>query len=68
MLVCHCLRVFERTVKECVREGARCADEVAERCGAGSRCGGCRPSVEDIIERETSSAELGPLVSIRSAA
>ena len=30
--------------------GARDADEIARRCGAGSDCGGCYPLIEDILE------------------
>lgn len=49
MLVCHCLQVFDNAVRECVRTGARSAADVGARCGAGTRCGGCRPSIESIV-------------------
>jgi bacterioferritin-associated ferredoxin len=49
VLVCHCLRVFDNAVRECVRTGARSAADVGARCGAGTRCGGCRPSIESIV-------------------
>ncbi len=52
MLICHCLRVFDRTIRQCVREGAVTPDDVIAACGAGSRCGGCRASIEAIVERE----------------
>ena len=42
MLVCHCERVNDRTIRKCAREGARNHLDVALACGAGSRCGGCR--------------------------
>jgi bacterioferritin-associated ferredoxin len=54
MLVCHCVRVFERSIRECVRAGARTVDEVSERCGAGTGCGGCHETIEAIVEGESS--------------
>jgi bacterioferritin-associated ferredoxin len=52
MLVCHCLRVFDRTIRQCVRDGAASQPAVTAACGAGSRCGGCRSSIEAIVECE----------------
>ena len=51
MLVCHCLRVFDRTIRQCVRDGAATPAAVTAACGAGSRCGGCRSSIEAIVSR-----------------
>jgi bacterioferritin-associated ferredoxin len=53
MLVCHCLRVFDRTIRQCVRDGAATPAAVTAACGAGSRCGGCRASIETIVDRES---------------
>ena len=52
MLVCHCLRVFDRTIRQCVRDGAATPAAVTAACGAGSRCGGCRSSIEAIVDCE----------------
>ena len=60
MLVCHCNRVCDRTVRQCIREGARNADQVALRCDAGSTCGGCRPLVEQLIRLEHREAAAEP--------
>jgi len=49
MIVCHCRAVNHATVLDTIDRGARCADEVAARCGAGSVCGGCRPTVETFL-------------------
>ena len=49
MLVCHCLRVFDGVIRECVRSGARSVDDVSARCGAGTGCGGCLESIEAIV-------------------
>ena len=53
VLVCHCLRVFDGEIRECVRTGARSTAEIADRCGAGTACGGCRDSIESIVARES---------------
>ena len=56
MLVCHCERVRCQVIRDCVQHGAQTPDEVGARCGAGTRCGGCLPLVEELIERELTSA------------
>jgi bacterioferritin-associated ferredoxin len=61
MLVCHCLRVFDGAIRECVRSGARSVDDVSARCGAGTGCGGCLESIEAIVRGNTQScAERRP--------
>ena len=50
MLVCHCHAISERTIRQCVDNGARSEDDVGEACGAGTGCGGCRPVVDRLIE------------------
>lgn len=60
MLVCHCNRVCDRTVRQCIREGARSVDQVALRCHAGSTCGGCLPLVEQLIRLEQREAAAEP--------
>lgn len=52
MIVCHCLAVRADEIRTEVRLGAEDVDTVATRCGAGSRCGGCRPGVSDLIADE----------------
>ena len=49
MIVCHCRVVSHTTVLDAIDCGARCPDEVAARCGAGSVCGGCRPTVASLF-------------------
>ena len=53
MIVCHCRRVSDRSVRAAVRAGANTEDRVAEMCGAGADCGCCRPAVSELIEEET---------------
>ena len=53
MLVCHCKAVSDRTIRQCVRAGdASSVEEVGLCTGAGTRCGGCHESIEDILEEE----------------
>ena len=58
MLVCHCNAVSDRTIRKVVRAGALTADEVGFACGAGSCCGGCVDTVQQIIHAETGAGEL----------
>ena len=50
MFVCSCRAVTDRTVDAAIASGASCVEEVAQRCGAGSRCGGCWPELERILQ------------------
>jgi bacterioferritin-associated ferredoxin len=52
MIVCHCRRVCDRTIRSAIEAGARTEEEVAEACGAGSVCGGCIPAVSELLEDE----------------
>jgi bacterioferritin-associated ferredoxin len=49
MVVCHCLAVNDRAIRAEIEAGALQLDDLAERCGAGSRCGSCRPVLEAIL-------------------
>jgi bacterioferritin-associated ferredoxin len=52
MIVCHCHRVCDRTIRAAVQAGACTEEAVGNVCGAGSMCGGCVPVVTEIIEEE----------------
>lgn len=45
MLVCHCMAIYERQVREAIDDGAGDVFEIADVCGAGTVCGGCVPTV-----------------------
>ena len=49
MYVCLCRAVTEDEVRNVVAEGARDAEQVAQRCGAGTGCGGCRNALRDLM-------------------
>lgn len=50
MFVCSCLAVTDRTVDAVIAGGASTLDEVTDRCGAGSRCGGCWPELQRLLD------------------
>lgn len=52
-MVCHCRTVNDQQIRAEIEAGALDADEVADRCGAGSRCGSCVPVVEEILSEVT---------------
>ena len=58
MFVCSCRAVTDRTVDAAIASGADCIEEIAERCGAGSRCGGCWPELERLLHQHAESATL----------
>ncbi|MEZ5180128.1 MAG: (2Fe-2S)-binding protein [Acidimicrobiales bacterium] len=49
MVVCHCNAVSDREIRDLVRAGALDAADVAARCSAGARCGGCVTVVETLV-------------------
>ena len=57
MYVCGCRAVTDREVHDAVQAGARSAAEVAERCGAGSRCGNCVDLVLAVVEASRPESE-----------
>jgi bacterioferritin-associated ferredoxin len=49
MIVCSCHAVTDREIQRAARAGARTPCQVAEMCGAGSACGGCRETVHELL-------------------
>ena len=62
MVICHCHAVNDRAIRAEIEAGALDAEALAERCGAGSRCGSCRPELEAIL-----AAAPCPALPIRTA-
>ena len=50
MFVCSCQAVTDRTIKAAIASGARTIDDIAARCGAGARCGGCWPALAELLD------------------
>jgi bacterioferritin-associated ferredoxin len=46
------MRVNDRLIRSVVRQGARTCEQVAQACGAGDCCGGCRPAIDEIVREE----------------
>lgn len=51
MIVCHCRKVTDRDVKAAIFAGAETEEEVARMTGAGTCCGGCRPTVNELLTK-----------------
>jgi len=47
---CICRGVTEGTVCAAIAGGACSVEDLAAGCGAGSRCGGCLPSLHRILQ------------------
>ncbi len=52
-IICHCLGMRERAIVKAIHHGASTLDEVGAACGAATRCGGCAPMVEALLDRHT---------------
>ena len=66
LIICHCLRISDRTIRSMVRDGAETREQVARACGAGSCCGTCRPAIDEIVCEERGCRRL-VLISFDSA-
>ena len=49
MVVCHCTAINDVRIRLHLDEDIT-VDEVTARCGAGSRCGGCRETIQALID------------------
>ena len=49
MVVCHCRAVSDRAIVATLASGACSVEQVGNHCGAGTRCGGCRPVIEALL-------------------
>jgi bacterioferritin-associated ferredoxin len=58
MIVCHCRGLSDRKIREVIRRGAHSPREVALACHAGRNCGGCIPTVRELIECEIAASAL----------
>jgi bacterioferritin-associated ferredoxin len=49
VIACLCHGVSERRVRREIEHGATTVDELAARCGAGSCCYGCHPTLDELL-------------------
>jgi bacterioferritin-associated ferredoxin len=54
VLICHCKAINDRTLAACISAGARGPEDLATMCGAGTRCGGCLPALEELLDARAS--------------
>jgi bacterioferritin-associated ferredoxin len=54
--VCICRAVTTQAIKDLIADGARRTAEVGERCGAGTDCFKCRPTIRRLITQYLESA------------
>jgi bacterioferritin-associated ferredoxin len=41
--------VTDRAIRAAIDGGARSIEDIARRCSAGSRCGGCWPKIDELL-------------------
>lgn len=61
ILVCRCIGVGDRTIREAITKGARTPEEIGERCGAGTGCRSCRPDLLALLDEEHQGLKARPL-------
>jgi bacterioferritin-associated ferredoxin len=49
MYACLCQGVTERKVRHAIACGASTIEQIGEACGAGTRCGGCWPVLDEML-------------------
>jgi bacterioferritin-associated ferredoxin len=56
LLVCHCHRVCDRAIRDCIDSGARSLDDIGRACGAGTACGGCTATIGALLAGQPADA------------
>ena len=60
VLVCRCIGVGDRAIRDAIDEGAQTAREIGDACGAGTGCGSCRPDLRVLIDEQTWPTDTPP--------
>lgn len=61
MIVCSCRAVGDGEIRDAIDHGADTIQDVAQMCGAGSRCRGCWGSLQQILDASPPAARAeGP--------
>jgi bacterioferritin-associated ferredoxin len=58
--MCHCQVVNDRRIRAEIEAGAVTVDEISERCGAGARCGSCRPTISVLLATMVAADQVEP--------
>ena len=51
MYVCLCFSVTDEEIHDAVDQGAQTVEQLADHCGAGTGCGGCRGMAQELIDK-----------------
>ena len=51
-VVCYCMEVTYETILTAIKNGAKTPDDITEITDAGSSCGVCIETIEEILEEE----------------
>ncbi len=63
MIVCICRRVSEKQIQAAIEGGATTVEAVGRACRAGTGCGCCHTTIEEMIEREDCERRRLPVLS-----
>lgn len=61
-LVCHCEGIGHRKIAKSIAHGASSVLDVQLQCGAGSRCGGCIPVIEEMLGERAPETAMGVML------
>ena len=68
ILVCRCLAIGDREIRDAIRRGADTPEAVAEGCGAGTGCRSCRPELLILIHEALNAPPPTPSFDLHPAA
>ena len=51
MIVCHCNGITDSEIRRAAKECGRDGLAVSQRCGAGTACRGCLPTIQALLQR-----------------
>ncbi|MCB0996725.1 MAG: (2Fe-2S)-binding protein [Acidimicrobiales bacterium] len=59
MVVCHCEALNDEAIRLLLVESSLTVDDIAASCGAGAQCGGCRDSIQAVLDAYRPDAARG---------
>lgn len=59
MLACHCRRVNDGVIRAAIQAGAADLEALAQLCQAGSGCGGCHATLEELLRTASTDIDGG---------
>lgn len=57
MLVCHCKGINSATILKIIDDGSRTIKQIMKQTRAGTECGGCRPTIKEILNEKMSESK-----------